>query len=113
MIQQFLHDSDINNVHATVNRELVGVDNWLKANRLSLNVSKTAYMMISNQRNWMDIRIRDSILTTVSTVKFLGDENQIPLDENLTFNDQVKNVTNKTSSLLVLWVDDIASYLQT
>ena len=27
-------DSDINNVHATVNRELVGVDNWLKADFL-------------------------------------------------------------------------------
>ena len=23
-------DSDINNVHASVNREFVGVDNWLK-----------------------------------------------------------------------------------
>ena len=27
----YASDSDINNVHATVNRELVGVDNWLKA----------------------------------------------------------------------------------
>ena len=35
----FASDSDINNVHASVNRELVGVDNWLKTNRLSLNVS--------------------------------------------------------------------------
>ena len=43
----FASDSDINNVHATVNRELVGVDNWLKANRLSVNVSKTSYMIIS------------------------------------------------------------------
>ena len=30
----FAYDSDINNVHATVNRKLVGVDNWLKADRL-------------------------------------------------------------------------------
>ena len=35
----FASDSDINNVHATVNRELVRVDNWLKTNRLSLHVS--------------------------------------------------------------------------
>ena len=28
----FASDRDINNVHATLNRELVGVDNWLKAN---------------------------------------------------------------------------------
>ena len=53
----FASDSDINNVHATVNRQLVGVDNWLKANRLSLNVSETSYMIISNQKNAIDIRI--------------------------------------------------------
>ena len=40
----------MNNVHATVNRELVGVDNWIKANRLSLNISKTSYMIFSNQK---------------------------------------------------------------
>ena len=37
----FASDSDINNVHESVNRELEGVDNWLKTNRLSLNVNKT------------------------------------------------------------------------
>ena len=68
----FASDIDINNVHATVNRELVGVDNWLKANRLTLNVSKTSYMITSSQKNAIDIKIRDSILTKVSTVKFLG-----------------------------------------
>ena len=38
----FASDSDIKNVHATVSRKLVGVDNWLKASRLSLNLSKTS-----------------------------------------------------------------------
>ena len=83
---------DVNNVHATVNRGLVGVDNWLKPNRLlSLNISKTLYMIICNQKNAIDIRIRDSILTKVSTPKFPT------FDENLTFNDHVKNVTTKIS----------------
>ena len=89
----FVSDSDINNVHATVNRELVGVVNWLKANRLSLNVSKTSYMIISNQKNAIVIRIRDLILTKVSTVKFLG----VTLDANVTFKDHPKNVTTKIS----------------
>ena len=40
----FASDSDINNVHTSVNRELVGVDNWIKTNRLSLDVIKTSYM---------------------------------------------------------------------
>ena len=51
----FESDSDINNVHSTVNRELVGVDNWLKVNRLSLNISKASYMIISNHKNAIDI----------------------------------------------------------
>ena len=46
-------------------------------------------MIISNQKNAIDIGILDSILTKVSTVKFLG----VTHDENLTFNDHVKNVT--------------------
>ena len=91
-------DSDINNVHAIVNRELVGIDNWLKATRLSLNFNKTSYMTISNHKNAIDIRIRDSILTIVSTVKSLG----VTLDENLTFNDHVKKSILKFQSLLVL-----------
>ena len=68
----FASDSDINGVHASVNRELVGVDNSLKTNRLSLNISKTSYMIISNQKNALYIKIRETILTKVSTVKFLG-----------------------------------------
>ena len=41
-ITVFASDSDINNVPATVNKELVGVDHWLKTNKLILNVSKTS-----------------------------------------------------------------------
>ena len=46
----FASDSDINNVHATVNREFLGVDNWFKANRLSLNISKTSYENIQPEK---------------------------------------------------------------
>ena len=76
----FASDGDINNVHASVNRGLVGVDNWLKTHRLSLNVSKTSYMIIDNHKNALDIKIRETIPKKVSTVKFLG----VTLDENLT-----------------------------
>ena len=69
----FASGRDINNaLPLWIGIEVVGVDNWLKANRLSLNVSKTSYMIISNQKKSIYIRIRDSILTKVSTVKFLA-----------------------------------------
>ena len=89
----FASDSDINGVHASVNRELVGVDNWLNTNRLSQNVSKTSYMIIFNQKKALDIKIRETILSKVSTVKFLG----VTLDENLTFKDHVNKVTSNIS----------------
>ena len=56
-------------------------------------------MIIFNQKNSLNIKIQESILTKVSTVKFLG----VALDENLTFNDHVNKVTSKiyTVSLLV------------
>ena len=57
----FASNSDINNVNAAVNRELVGVDNRLNTNRLSLNVSKSSYIIISNQKHALDIKIRESI----------------------------------------------------
>ena len=50
-------------------------------------------MIISKQKNAIEIRIRDSIFTKVSTAKFLGGTH----DEKLTFNDHVKNVTTKIS----------------
>ena len=50
----FSSDSDINNVHATSKRKRLGVDNWLKANRLSLNVNKISYMIIPKQKNICD-----------------------------------------------------------
>ena len=86
----FASDSEINNVHATVNRELVGVHNWLKENKLSFNISKISYMIISNQKNAIEIIIRG-----FNSYKSLNC--QIPCIENLTFNDHEKNVTTKIS----------------
>ena len=50
-------------------------------------------MIISNQKNALDIKIRENFLTKVSTVKFLG----VTLDENLTFKDHVNKFTSNIS----------------
>ena len=89
----FASDSDINNVHVTVNRELVGFNNCLNTNRLSLNVGNTSYMIIFNQEHALNIKIRESILMKVSTVKFHG----ATFDENITFKDHVNKVTSNIS----------------
>ena len=53
-------------------------------------------MIISNQKNALDIKIRETILTKVSTVKFLG----VTLDGNLTFKDHVNKVTRNRSKFV-------------
>ena len=50
-------------------------------------------MIISNEKNALDIKIRESIITKVSTVKLIG----VTLDENHTFSDPVNKVTSKIS----------------
>ena len=50
-------------------------------------------MIISNQKNALGIKIRETILTKVSTVKFLG----VTLDENLTFKDHLNKVNSNIS----------------
>ena len=75
----FASDSDINGVHASVNRKLVGVDNSRPTDFLWTIVKLHNNMIISNQKNTLDIKIQETILTKVSTVKFLG----VTLNENL------------------------------
>ena len=88
----FASDSDINNVHASVNSELMGVVNWLKTNRLSLNVSKTSNDNLQPE-HFKDIKIQEKICTKVSTVKYHG----VTLDENITFKDHRNKVTSNIS----------------
>ena len=85
----FASDSDINNIHASVNTELVGVDNWLKADKLSLNVSNDNLQ----PEKALYIKIRETILIKVSTVKF----HDVTVDEHLTFKDHVNKVTSNIS----------------
>ena len=62
--------------------ELCKVDDWLKANRLSLNIDKTFYMIIThNNYDEIDIniRIRDVQLSSVTSTKFLG----VTIDDRL------------------------------
>ena len=78
------------------NRELSKFKTWAVANRLSLNVDKTNYMIISNRnRNIVPcvISINNLPLEYKSNVKFLG----VILDDNLKFNNHIKLICTKIS----------------
>jgi len=42
-------DNNLGNLHNSVNHEMTKVMDWLTANKLSLHISKTKYMLITNK----------------------------------------------------------------
>jgi len=78
-----------------MNDELVEVKNWLCANRLSLNVGKTSYMIISDSfvENLPVVKIADDALKLVETSKFLG----VKIDYRLNFKMHVDELCKKLS----------------
>ena len=95
------HD-DINTAIPLINLELEKLDEWVCANKLSLNTSKTAYTIFSNKRlnNIPGVIIRNTEIVACQKQKFLG----IILDNKLSFNDHINKTANKVKSANgILW----------
>ena len=78
------------------NKELKNIVNWLNANRLSLNIDKTNFMVFKGKiKNHHDphIMINGSRIDQVQKAKFLG----VIIDCNLRWTDHIKHVTQKIS----------------
>ena len=81
-----------------INNELRKIQEWLNINKLSLNVSKTKYIIFHNhQRNIdsliPDIRINNQAIERVSEFNFLG----FTIDEHLSWNAHIKKISNKVA----------------
>ena len=75
-------DANVNkNLNNVVNNELDKLSTWLIINKLSLNVSKTNYILFGNRKvhSDLDIKIHNDKITRVSETKFLG----VLIDEKL------------------------------
>ncbi len=84
------------NVSSAVNEELNKVSEWLKLNKLSLNISKTKYIIFHTPQRKikeLELKIDDIVIERVKTFNFLG----ITLNENLTWNDHINKISNKIS----------------
>ena len=89
---------DINTFHHVLNRELDLVCDWLDANKISLNISKTKYMLFSISRNDtnLPIKLRESMVDRTRSIKFLG----VLLDETLNFTDHTNYIAGKMSKTI-------------
>ena len=88
--------NDLDTLFLTINRELILLSDWFKLNRLSLNISKTHYMIFSNRKIEQippSIRVGQTEINRVSCTKFLG----IEIDDKLTWFHHIKLVERKIS----------------
>ena len=78
-----------------VNEDLSHLTDWFRANQLSVNVSKTKYMLISNKNNTTKstatLKIDDENLDQVTHTKFLG----LLLDQHLCWDQHIQYCAKK------------------
>ena len=97
----FLSDSDPASLFNRANKSLDAIFNWFCANKLSLNASKTQYMVIQPTNKTSDLSLRSLTINGVklsraTSCKFLG----IKIDESLCWKKQMLNINSKISRAL-------------
>ena len=90
---------NIESVANTLNEDLANVSDWMKANKLSLNTSKTGYMIIGSHKRLHQIQsvppiiLDDTQIKRVKVTKSLG----LMIDETLTWGKQVTLISKKVN----------------
>ena len=88
-------DDNIERLESTVNLELKKVYAWLASNKLTLNVSKSKFMMISSKKKTpnLSIFINDKPLEQCESYKYLG----VFIDQNLSWKPHISHICKKIS----------------
>ena len=95
----FCSDDDLTKLETKINQELSKLNDWFAINKLSLNVSKTNYMIFSNKNvNILKITICNTQIERVKSTRFLG----IIIDQNLNWKEHIQRVKNKLSKTLAI-----------
>ena len=94
----FLTSNNVDELYAMLNLDLNTISDWFKANKLTLNISKTNYMVFTKcmvvRNSNKSLKLGDQILQQVPHTKFLG----INIDEHLDWQVQINACRNKISS---------------
>ena len=93
----FLSERDPKWLESKLERELPRISDWLVANKLSLNVKKTNFMIFKtkkckNNKN-INVKINGELIPQVDSTKYLG----VYIDNKLTFKEHTKYIAHKLS----------------
>ena len=90
-------DNDICSIEASLNQDLSNINRWLIANKLTLNMTKTEFMLIGLRQKLNSLSAIPALEingTQLNRVKSLG----VLIDENLTWGNHINAITKKVSS---------------
>ena len=88
--------SDMLGLETQINTELKSINLWLRANKLSLNVAKTEFMVISSRQKLHSLndKIEGVKINQTDHSKALG----LNIDENLSWKEHIHAVSKKVAS---------------
>ena len=102
-----LSSYNLQSLYELANSELSKIADWFKANKLTLNITKTKYILFRKKQQIVDFDSLELAIDNKDIERIgLGCKNEsfkfvgIHLDEHLTWNNHVKSVKNKVSSSL-------------
>ena len=91
---------DMDTVELALNRDLESVNRWFIANKLTLNTTKTEFMLIGSRQKlktisrFPSLSINDNPIDQVTTTKSLG----VYIDENLSWGNHINKLAKKIAS---------------
>ena len=95
---------DLNEINDCLNKDLKSVNTWLSSNKLTLNLTKTEFLILTSRQRRVylsdnpSLTINNFPIEQVSLTKSLG----VYIDENLSWITRVESVCKKISSALGL-----------
>ena len=95
---------DVKEINDFLNNDLKSINTWLSANKLTLNLTKTEFLVITSRQRRVYLSDNPSLIIDnfpieqVSSTKSLG----VHIDENLSWNTHIDCVCKKISSALGL-----------
>ena len=93
-------DNEICSLEASFKQDLLNINNWLIANKLTLNMTKTEFMLIGSRQKLNslsvlpDLEINGTQLNRIDFTKSLG----VLINENVTWSNHINAITKKISS---------------
>ena len=92
----FLHDKKLENLMNKAKTTVTNLQQWLSANKLSLNIEKTMYVIFRNKNKQMgkiadDLQVGNNVFKREKSCQYIG----MMLDEKMNWDEHINNVKSK------------------